>query len=295
MSQPDTRRGIWLMIAVTFLFACMDALSSHLSRSTNVYMVVMIRYWFFAAFVIWLGMRGAGGLRAAARSRTPWLQVLRGILLVCEIVATVLGFVHLGLVATHAVFAVYPLMVAALSGPILRETVGWRRWLAIMIGFVGILVILRPGGTVFAPEAIYPLIGALIFAVYNLLNRYVARVDSAAVSFFYTGTVGAVLATVLGIPHWQPMVGTDWLWMGLLCLIAALAHWLMIRAYELAEASALQPFAYFQLVFIALIGFFVFREQVAPHVMLGGAIVVSAGLFTLIRGRRLARRRGRAG
>lgn len=292
---PDTRRGIWTMIAVTFLFAVMDGISGHLSRNANVFMVVMIRYWFFAAFVIWLAARHAGGWRAATRSGAPWVQVLRAILLVAEILATVQGFVYLGLVATHAVFAVYPLIVAALSGPILRERVGWQRWLAIMVGFAGILIILRPGTTVFDPAAILPLTGALIFALYNLLTRYVARFDAASVSFFYTGTVGAVLATVLGLMHWQPLHGSDWLLMAALCVIALGAHWLMIRAYELAEASDLQPFAYFQLVFIALIGFFVLHETVAPHVVLGGAIVVSAGLFTLLRARIKARRARRRG
>ncbi len=289
MTQTDTRRGIWMMIAVTFIFAVQDAVSRHLGGAYNVYMVVMIRYWFFAAFVIWLAVRKAGGLRAAAATRAPLAQITRGLLLAGEVMVMVVAFVRLGLVETHAVFAAYPLLVAALSGPILGEKVGWRRWMAIAVGFVGILIILRPGLGVFSPLAVLPLIAALMFAVYGLLTRYVARYDAPSVSFFWTGVAGAVLATIMGIPNWQPMVGTDWLWMAALCITSSTAHWLMIRAYQLAEASDLQPFAYFQLVFIAIIGFAVFGERVEWPVMIGAAIVVSAGLFTLIVGRIRAR------
>lgn len=283
--MTETRRGTWMMIAVTFIFAVQDAVSRHLGAAYNVYMVVMIRYWFFAAFVTWLAVRRAGGLRQAAATKVPLIQILRGLLLAGEVMVMVVAFVRLGLVETHAVFSAYPLLVAALSGPVLGERVGWRRWAAIAVGFVGILVILRPGAGVFSPLAALPLIAALMFALYGLLTRYVARFDPASVSFFWTGVAGATLATAMGLPHWQPMVGADWLWMAALCVSSSTAHWLMIRAYELAEASDLQPFAYFQLVFIAIIGFAVFGEQVAPAVIVGAAIVVSAGLFTLMRGR----------
>ncbi|MBV6636001.1 MAG: EamA family transporter, partial [Mameliella sp.] len=137
MAQQNTRLGIWLMVATTFVFALQDGISRHLAGEYNVMMVVMIRYWFFAAFVLTVAGRKAGGLRAAAQSAFPWLQVFRGALLVVEINVMVLAFVFLGLVESHAVFAAYPLLVAALSGPVLGEHVGWRRWTAIAVGFVG--------------------------------------------------------------------------------------------------------------------------------------------------------------
>jgi len=202
----------------------------------------------------------------------------------------VVAFVTLGLIETHAVFAVYPLLVAALSGPVLGEHVGWRRWVAIGIGFLGVLVILQPGFGVFAPAALIPLVAATMFALYGLLTRYVARDDSAAVSFFWTGTAGAVVTTSMGIWYWQPMAPGDWGWMGLLCLTSAFSHWLLIRAYEVAEASAIQPFAYLQLVFATMIGIGVFSETLRPNVAMGACIVVLAGLFTLWRARRVTPR-----
>ena len=283
--QTNTRLGIMLMIATTFVFAVQDGISRHLAENYNVIMIVMIRYWFFAAFVITIATRQSGSIRAAAATKQPLLQITRGTLLALEICVMVSGFVLLGLVESHAIFACYPLLIAALSGPVLGEKVGWRRWTAILIGFVGILVILQPGYTVFAPAAAIPLASALMFALYGLLTRYAARKDSTATSFFWTGTSGAVVMTIAGVWFWEPMTAADWQWMAALCVTGASGHWLLIKTYEVAEASAVQPFAYLQLVFASIIGIFLLGETLRPNVALGAAIVVGAGLFTLWRAR----------
>jgi drug/metabolite transporter (DMT)-like permease len=289
VTEQNTNLGIWLMIATTFVFSVQDGLSRHLAGEYNVFMVVMIRFWFFAAFVIALASRHAGGLRAAVRTRHPALQVTRALLLIAEVCILILGFVLLGLVESHAIFTCYPLLVAALSGPILGERVGWRRWTAIGIGFVGVLIILQPGLAVFSVTAVIPLVSAFMFALYGLLTRYVSRSDPASVSFFWTGVIGAVAITPLGLWSWEPMTLPDWGWIGALCCTAILGHWLLIRAYEVAEASAVQPFAYLQLVFASTIGIVVFGERLEPNVALGAAVVVCAGLFTLWRQRVKAR------
>lgn len=281
--KQNTRLGVWLMVATTLVFALQDGISSHLGANYNAFMVVMIRFWFFAAFVTVLASRSPGGVRAAIRTAYPTLQILRGLLLVAEVCVMVLAFIHLGLIDTHAVFICYPLLVAALSGPVLGESVGWRRWTAIGVGFVGVLIILEPGVTVFSPWALVPLAASFMFALYGLLTRYVARKDAASVSFFWTGASGAVGMTLVGIWFWQPMTGPDWGWMLALCCSGMLGHWLLIRAYEVAEASAIQPLAYLQLVFIAILGLTVFNETLRPNVIIGAAIVVAAGLFTLWR------------
>ena len=284
----NSKLGIALMMGVSVVFAAQDGISRHLAAEYNVLMVVMIRYWFFAAFVIAIAGRQAGGVRAAARTDQPLLQAGRGLLLAAEICVMVSAFTLLGLVESHAIFAAYPLIVAALSGPILGERVGWRRWLAIGAGFCGVLVILRPGLGVFDLAAVVPLLSAIMFATYGLLTRYAALRDSAATSFFWTGTVGAVAMTGVGLWYWEPMVRGDWAWMGTRCLTGALGHWLLIKCYEVAEASAVQPFAYFQMVFAALVGLTVFGEALAWNVVLGAAIIVAAGLFTWWRERQQA-------
>ena len=130
MTEQNTRLGILLMIATTFVFAMQDGISRHLAGEYNVFMVIMIRYWFFAAFVMSIAARKAGGLRAAAKTSQPILQAFRAVLLVTEICVMVLAFTLLGLIESHAVFTCYPLLIAALSGPVLGEKVGWRRWAA---------------------------------------------------------------------------------------------------------------------------------------------------------------------
>ncbi len=285
MTEQNTRLGIWLMVAATFVFSLQDGISRHLAGEYNVFMVVMIRYWFFALFVMAVAARKPGGIRAAIRARHPVLQIARGLLLVLEVCILVLAFVLLGLVASHAVFACYPLLVAALSGPILGEKVGWRRWTAIGIGFVGVLIILEPGVAVFSPAALIPLLSALLFALYALLTRYVSRGDAASVSFFWTGAVGALAMTPIGLWNWQEMTFPDWGWMALLCCTACLAHWLLIRTYEVAEASAVQPFAYLQLAFASAIGIFLFGETLHLNVAIGAGVIVCAGVFTLWRQR----------
>ena len=286
MAVQNTRLGILLMVSTTVIFALQDGISRHLAGEYNVLMVVMIRYWFFAAFVVALAARAPGGIRAAIASRHPVLQATRGLMLAGQICIAILSFTLLGLIETHSIFACYPLLVAALSGPILGERVGWRRWTAIGVGFVGVLIILRPGYAVFSPFALVPLFAALTFAVYALLTRYVGRKDAASVSFFWTGTLGAAAMTLVGVWFWEPMLAADWVWMGCLCCTGVAGHWLMIRAYEVAEASAIQPFSYLQLVFVSLIGVTVFDEVVEPNVIIGAGIVVAAGLFTLFRARK---------
>ncbi len=284
----NTRLGIGLMVLTTFVFAMQDGISRHLASEYNVLMVVMVRYWFFAAFVVAIARARAGGIRAAAKSEQMALQAFRGLLLATEICVMVLAFTILGLVESLAVFTCYPLLVAALSGPILGESVGWRRWAAIGVGFVGVLIILQPGIGVFKPAAVIPLIAAMMFALYALLTRFVARKDTSATSFFWTGVAGAVAMTAVGIWFWEPMAPTDWAWMATLCVTGACGHWLLIRVYEVAEASGVQPFAYLQLVFGSMIGVSVFGEVIAWNVATGAGIVVAAGLFTLWRERQQA-------
>lgn len=162
---------------------------------------------------------------------------------------------------------------------------GWRRWSAILVGFLGVLIILEPGVGVFSPWALVPLLSATMFAVYGLLTRYVARKDSASVSFFWTGVVGAVAMTPFGLMHWTWMTPADWGWMGLLCCTAALSHWLLIKSLAVAEASDVQPFAYLQIVWASAIGLYVFGETLRLNVAIGAGIVVAAGIFTLWRQR----------
>lgn len=283
-ARNNPRLGIALMILTSAIFALQDGISRHLAANYSVMTVVMLRFWFFAAFVVALSAVRGGGLRKVARTAQPGLQIFRGVLLAAEICVTVLSFVLLGLIETHAIFAVYPLLVAALAGPVLGEYVGWRRGVAIAVGLVGVLVILRPGVRVFSPEALVPLVAALMFALYALLTRLVARRDSAETSFFWTGVAGALSITLVAPFWWTPIEGAaDMLWMATLCVSGALGHFLLIKVYEVAEAGVVQPFSYFQLVFVTILAVTLFHERPDLWTIAGAALILAAGLYTLVR------------
>lgn len=290
LTVQNPTMGIWLMVVTMFIFAMQDGLSRHLAGEYNVYMVLMIRYWFFAGFVIMWSARTAGGLRNVVKSAQPKLQLFRGALLALEVIVMVIGFVKLGLVESHAMFAIYPLLITAFSGPILGEKIGWRRWVSVAVGFVGVLIILKPGSGVLSPAAVYPLASAVMFALYGLLNRYVSRKDTASVTFFYTGISGAIVMTLIGVWFWEPMTPADWGMMLLLCATATVGHYLLIRAYELAEASAIQPFAYLQLAFASALGVLAFGDVIKMNVAIGTGLVVGAGVFALVRAQIVASR-----
>ncbi len=283
MTQQNARAGIWLAVVAMFVFAMQDGISRHLAEEYSVFMIVMIRYWFFLFFVMAVSKMRTGSVATTARTEQPFLQFFRGVLLAAEILVTVVAFTMLGLIEAHAIFAVYPLMVAALSGPILGETVGWRRWAAIGVGFIGMLIILQPGFKVFSPYSLIAVAGAVLFALYNLLTRLAAAKDNAATSFFWTGVGGFVIMTAIGPFFWEPMSPIDWRWMALLCVTGATGHYLLIKAYEKAEASTVQPFAYLQLVFASMLGVTVFGESLPLTTAAGAGLIVLAGIFTLWR------------
>jgi drug/metabolite transporter (DMT)-like permease len=285
MTVQNTRLGIFLMIATVFVFAVQDGFARFLGNDYSVYLIVMIRYWFFAAFVIVQASLKPAGLRRAVRTRHPWLQLARSALLVTEICLMIFAYTRIGLINTHAIFAVCPLIVAGLAIPILGEKVGWRRWVAIIVGMIGVAIILQPDGGVFSLDSFLPLISAFMFALYSLLTRLSTRDEPAFISFFWSGIIGAVLMTIVGLPYLTAMPPFDLMMIAVYSFLALFGHYLLIRSYSMAEASALQPFAYLQIVFVTVIAMVVFDEVLRPNVIIGGGIVILAGLFTVIRSR----------
>ena len=285
--QDNPRLGIALMIATTVVFAVQDGISRYLAENYNVITVVTIRYMFFMCFVLAYSSRQKGGIRQVASSGQLSLQIGRGLLLVAQICVAILSFSTVGLVNFHAVFASYPLMVMALSVPILGEAVGWRRWLAVCVGFCGVMLILRPGTAMFSSASILPVLAAFMMAVYGILTRYAARRDAAETSFFWTAMAGGIAMLCIGPFFWLPPIGSDWGWMGLLCLTGTGGHYLLIKALDATKASTIQPFAYLQLVFASSIGILVFADSLDPMLIIGSSIIVSSGLFALQRERKV--------
>jgi drug/metabolite transporter (DMT)-like permease len=241
----------------------------------------MIRYWAFAAFAIALAARSRGGLSAAAKTKRPVLQILRGVLLAFQIVIVIFSFATVGLAHSQAIFSSGPLFVALLSMPLLGERVGWRRWTAIIIGLLGVLLILKPGSSSFDLKLLIPISSSLIFAIYVISTRLVSRVDTAMTSFFYTGVAGAVAITAIGPFYWTTLAPLDWVRMLMLCITGTTSHFFLIKAYELLDAAE-------------VIGVVVFGETIGLNVIAGSAIVVCAGIFTVWRESVVARRKAKS-
>jgi drug/metabolite transporter (DMT)-like permease len=277
----NPRLGIWLMIATVATFAAQDGFSRHLAETYNTLMIVMIRYWVFAGFVIVLALRQPEGPRAAIRSSRLWAHLVRGTLLVAEVCMIVWGYTMIGLIESHAVFAICPLLIVALSGPILGERISWQRWAAVAAGLVGVIVILRPGMGVFSWPALLPLASAFFFAMYSVLTRLTTRDEPTFPSFFWPAVIGAGLMTVVGLPNLEPIAVADYAPLAAYCVLCVLSHWLLLKCYQVTEAARVQPYAYLQIVFVTIIGILVYDEVLALPVAIGTGIIVAAGLYAL--------------
>lgn len=281
--MPTQSTGLLYALMAFTIFAVQDGISKHLGQLYPPVFVVMLRYWAFAVFAIILAMRSSEGLKATMRANRMWLQISRGVLLAVQIVLSIFSFAWVGLAHTHSIFASIPLIVAALSVPLLGEKVGWRRWSAILVGFLGVLIILKPGETEFDLTLLVTFTAAFMLALYGVLTRLASRTDTAMTSFFYTGVAGAAALTLVGPFYWVNMAPTDWLWMLALCITGMSGHYLLIRAFELANAATVQPFSYYQLVLVSIVGVTIYGEVLTAHMVIGAMVVIAAGLFTIWR------------
>jgi drug/metabolite transporter (DMT)-like permease len=273
---------LYVLLAIT-IFAGQDVFSKILGEKYPPIMVTMIRFWAFAIFVTILAATSPGGIRAAAKTKRPALQVLRGVLLVTEVVVVVVSFTTAGLAMSQSIMQVTPLMVTILSVPLLGEQVGWRRGLAVIVGLLGVMVILNPLNVHFDLRLLIPLGASLIYALYNIATRAVGTRDSAVTSVFYAGVAGAVTASVIGPFFWTPIAMEDWPAMAALCICGATSHYFLIKAYGHLTAVEVQPVTYLQLVLSVALAALLFNESLTPNMILGAVIVVGAGLFTVWR------------
>ncbi|QXI25632.1 DMT family transporter [Pseudomonas vanderleydeniana] len=276
-------RGIAYCLLAMLVFAAQDAITKTLVKDYAIAQFVMIRYWVFAAFAL-MYVQSRGGLRPALRTHHPLLQLVRSTLSIVEIGVFALGLKYLGLAESHALFAVFPLVTLVLGGLFFSERVTRKQWLAAVVGFMGTLVILRPGLGVFDTGALIPLSAALMFAVYNLMTRRISRQDSFNTNMLYMALVGAGLSTAAGVPGWKPVAAGDWPLMLTLAMTGVFAHLLLVKALEYAPATTLQPFNYSLLVFAIVIGYLVFGSTPDLYTVLGAALVVAAGWYAFKRG-----------
>jgi drug/metabolite transporter (DMT)-like permease len=280
-------RGILVTLAAMLTFGLMDAASKYLSARYPTVQVVWLRYVFTVPLL--LAMLAPRGLFRFVRSRRPGLQLARGLLLVIEIGLVVWSFGQLPLADVHAVLALTPLVVTALSVPMLGEKVGPRRWAAVAVGFLGVLIILRPGLGVIHPAALVALLAVLLYALYQVMTRMVGRADAAETSLLWQLVIGSVALTAVVPFFWRPPELGHWPLFAVLAVLGGVGHFCMIRALQLASAVVVQPFTYTLLVWAVVIGFLVFGDLPDLWTLLGAAVIVAAGSYAAWRERRRQR------
>lgn len=259
-------------------FAGMDAISKFLVADYAVGQMMWIRYilvFLFAWFIV-----RRQGLRQALKSRRPGLQLIRSLIAVVEGAMFVLAFRYLPLADTHAIAATSPLIVIALGVIFLGERAGPARWLAVLAGFIGVMMIIRPGLRVLDWPVLLPLVGAVMWAGYQVLTRLAARYDSPDTSLIWSILVALVVTTFVGPIDWQWPTATVWALMVIIAALGAVAHYALIKALDYAEAGAVQPYSYTLLVWATLLGVVIFGDVPDAWTILGAAIVVASGLYT---------------
>lgn len=278
------------MLLAVFIFASQDGITKTLIGQYEAPQILLVRFVAFALFVTaWVARRG--GIRKAAATKRPVLQIVRCLLIAAEIGLFAWIVHYMPLADVHALFASAPLMITALSVPILGEVVGIRRWSAVGVGFIGVLIILRPGLTAVQPVAMLVLLGSLMFALYVVLTRLVSRDDSSETSLFYMAWVGFFFSAFIGPFYWTWPDLEGWLWLFALTCTSITGHVLFVMALKEAPAAVLQPYQYTILVWAAIFGFVFFGDIPDMPTIIGASIIVASGLYMLyreqIRGRRV--------
>ena len=275
-------------VGAVVLFSVSDAMAKVLRVSLPAAEVAWLRYMTFAAFAAVLAARN--GL-PALRSRRPGLQVLRGVTLVGSAAFFIAGLGRLPLAEAAAISFISPAFITALSIPFLGEVVGIRRWAAVLAGLLGVLIVIRPGGGALQAAALFPLASAACWAVTIIVTRRMGTLDRSETTLLWSAWTGLLLLTAL-VPFGfiVPSAGQVALGVGI-GLAASTGQYVLILAYRRAAASLLAPFSYVQLLSSTLLGALVFGAVPDGMTLLGAAVIIASGLYTVHRERVRARER----
>ena len=286
--MENALRGIVLLILATVLFSMSDAMAKYLSATLPAVEISWIRYGTFIVFAALLALPAG---RRRLRVRSKLLQVIRGLMLVASAVLFILALPHLPLADAASIGFASPILITVLSVPMLHETVGIRRWAAVIVGFLGVLVVIRPGTGAFEPAALLVLGSSLAWAFATILTRRMAGADDAATTLLWSAVTGFVVLTIL-LPFQfvMPSFGAFALTL-VLGIIASSGQYLMVLAYRHANASLLAPFSYSQLIWSTTLGYLVFGTFPDAWTGVGAAIIAASGLYTANRERIRARER----
>jgi len=273
-------KGICLILVTLALFVSMDSVAKHLVQSYPPIQVIWARYLSqtVVSFVLLSPV-----LYHVLKTKNFKLQLVRSALLFTATICFFTSLKTLKLAEVNAIFMVSPIFVTILSVLVLKETVGYRRWLGVAFGLIGALLIIGPGTGVFSYVVILPIISALGYAGFVISTRYLSQDESPLTSFVYTALLGSIAASVLVVPSWTPIDSSDLFVFSVFGLLGAAGHFLLIHAYRTSEASFLAPFNYIGIIYGSVWGFYFFDEVPSLITVLGGLIIVSSGVYIWLR------------
>lgn len=280
--------GMLLMCLGVALFTVMDALAKWQAERYDVLQIVFFRSFFGMVPMLPLLLRG--GVRRLLHTRRPGLHFLRGVIGTVSLITFFLAYRYLELADAIVLSFCSPLFMTCLSVPILGETVGWRRWTAIGVGFVGVLIMVQPGGDLFTLLALLPLFGAFTYALVGVTIKILSRTEeSVTIVFFFGAFAAAISGVALPFVWVTPMDASDWLGQAAIGLIGGVAQLAMTQAFRLAPVSAIAPFDYTAVIWATLIGYWIWGDLPSEWTWIGAILVVGSGLYILHRETRLAR------
>lgn len=287
--RTDSLRGIALMTLGMFLFSGVDTMGKFLTDTVHPIQIVWFRQTgLFLGVLVLIGIQG----RSVLSSTNPKLQIGRGVLAACSATLFIFGVAYVPLADAVAITFVAPFMVTVMGALILREPVGVRRWSAVIIGFIGTLIVIRPGLGVIHPAALLLIVAATAFALRQVLSRILAGEDRTRTTVAYTAIVSWSLLSLPLLFIWQtPSSPLEFVLLTAMAVFAAIAEILVIMALDAAQAVVVAPVQYSLLLWGTLYGFFVFGQLPDGWTWLGAVIIVATGLYTLNRERLALRAR----
>ncbi|MEC7944226.1 MAG: DMT family transporter [Pseudomonadota bacterium] len=273
----NARLGILLLCAGVASFGVGEACVKILAADYHILQVVWARYVFHA--LVFLIIFSRSGILNQMRTSRPILHIARSITLLLGTITFFTALIYLSLPDAVAINFAAPLLVTALSIPFLGEKVGPRRWVAIFIGFLGVLIIIRPGLGIMHWAALLPLATAVFYALYQILTRVAGRTEDTKTSLFWTSTVGVITMSCIVPLVWKVPNAQAWAIMIATGALFGFGHYLLIRAFEVATVSTLSPFLYTQIVWVTILSIIIFNQVPDEFSILGTVIVISSGLY----------------
>lgn len=276
--KNDNLKGVALMLGAMAVLPFLDVCAKFLGQQgMPIIQIVWARMAFGLLFVAPVLLAQEG--KQALLPDRPLLHLARALLLMSATFTFFLALTYQGIAETLAVFFVQPLVITVLSPFLLGEHVGARRWIAVLAGFLGTLVIIRPGFIAINPGALLALASGFSLACYMLLTRKIAGRDSAMATTYKTTLMGTLLASIAALFVWQQPAPQQWLLMALLAAIAAIGHLLIVKAYDHAEASLLAPLAYTEMIMAVTLGWFFFGDFPDAWTFVGVAILIASAIY----------------